>query len=60
MRERVLLVSVCWLLVSMYMSVHISKSVKCYMCIMCLTMIMVCMLGYSDIVWTCVCVCVRV
>ena len=57
MRERVLLVSVCWLLVSVYnMSVHVSKSVKCCMCIMSLTMIMVCMLGYSDIVRTCVCV----
>ena len=38
------------------MSVHVSKSVKCYMCIMSLTMIMLCMLGYSDIVQTCVCV----
>ena len=57
MRERVLLVSVCWLLVSVYnMSVHVSKSVKCYMCIMSLTMIRLCMLGYSDIVRTCLCV----
>ena len=46
MRERVLLVSVCWLLVSVYnMSVHVSKSVKGYMCIMSLTMIMSCMLS---------------
>ena len=40
------------------MSVHVSKSVKCCMCIMSLTMIMLCMLGHSDIVRTCVCVCV--